>query len=334
MAKELAASTSAGFQLQKVEDQTRDNFPLRGKVWRFVGSGIVAGAFMMIALTCAGIVFPIVRVLATTKEEAGRRIRSIICSSFGRFLRSCSALGLIRPIKVRGLEQIAQGKPCIIVANHPTLFDVVVLGSLIRDFNCVVKHKLAKSVFLGGCVKAAEYVTNDKPQEIIEDCMAGFQRGQPLIIFPEGTRSPEKGLGPFNRGAAHLALRSGVPLITAVLKSDPPGFTKRKKWYAIPSRAMEYSVEFEVFEPTAKSDAVQNLSARTREMTSELECFFTEKLEVKRTASERLFRPAILIPNHNHKAEIGALMDRLAAFGIDCLIVDDGSEPETKRVLE
>ena len=333
MAEELTALPSTGFPLQQAEVESRSDFPKRGKVWRFIGSGIVAGAFMVIALTCAAVVFPIVRVFASTKEEAGRRIRGIICSSFGRFLRCCSALGLIHPIKVRGLEATEPGKPCIIVANHPTLFDVVVLGSLIKDFNCVVKHKLAKNIFLGGCVEAAEYVTNDHPQELIEDCIAGFKRGQPLIIFPEGTRSPEQGLGRFNRGAAHLALRSEVPLITAVLKCDPPGFTKKKKWYAIPSRAMEYSVEFQV-QPIAKSNGSQNLSLRAREITSDLECFFHEKLELKRPASETLFHPAILIPNHNHKDEIGALLDRLAPFRIDCLIVDDGSEPETQRVLE
>jgi 1-acyl-sn-glycerol-3-phosphate acyltransferase len=338
MAKELAASTSADFPLQQAGKQARSDFPIRGKVWRFVGSGIVAGAFMLIALTFAAVVFPFIRVVAPNKEAAGRRIRGIISNSFGRFLKSCSALGLIRPIKVRGLEQFEPGRPCIIVANHPTLFDVVVLGSLINDFNCVVKQKLAKNIFLGGCVEAAAYVTNGKPQEIIEDCMAGFKRGQPLIIFPEGTRSPERGLGPFNRGAAHLALRSGVPLITAVLRCDPPGFTKRKKWYAIPSRAMEYSVDFELFEPAAKTQAIKNHSVCAREMTRELERFFNEKFAVKQTVnepvSEQLFHPAILIPNHNHKEEIRALLDRLAPFGIDCLIVDDGSEPMTQRVLE
>ena len=332
MAKDLAASTSADFPLPREEVDARSDFPIRGKVWRFIGSGIVAGAFMAIALTFAVSVFPAIRIFAGSKQSAGRRIRSIICNSFGRFLRCCSALGLIRPIKVQGLDLIEPGKPCIIVANHPTLFDVVVLGSLIKNFNCVVKHKLANNIFLGRCVKAAEYVTNNHPQEIIEHCIAGFERGQPLIIFPEGTRSPENGRGAFNRGAAHLALRSGVPLISAVLKCDPPGFTKKKKWYSIPSRAMEYSVDFQV-QPIAKSNG-ENLSLRAREITLDLESFFHEKLPVSRSLNEEVFRPAIVIPNHNHKDEIGALLDRLAPFGIECVIVDDGSDSATQRVLQ
>src|SRR5688572_8582242 len=106
MAEELTASSSTGFQLQQAKVDLRSDFPKRGKVWRFIGSGIVAGAFMVTALTCAALVFPVVRVLASTKEQAGRRIRGIICSSFARFLRCCSALGLIHPIKVGGLEAI------------------------------------------------------------------------------------------------------------------------------------------------------------------------------------------------------------------------------------
>ena len=46
------------------------------------------------------------------------------------------------------------------------------------------------------------------------------------------------------------------------------------------------------------------------------------------------FRPVVLIPNHNHKETIEALLERLAPYEIDCLIVDDGSEPQTQLVLE
>ena len=49
---------------------------------------------------------------------------------------------------------------------------------------------------------------------------------------------------------------------------------------------------------------------------------------------DKTYRPAILIPNHNHKDAIVALLDRLSVHGIDCLIVDDGSEPQTQRILK
>ncbi|MGZ8939756.1 MAG: 1-acyl-sn-glycerol-3-phosphate acyltransferase, partial [Limisphaerales bacterium] len=301
---------------------------------RIFGHGLALVSFMFISLFMAVLVFPAIRILPGTKEAKGRRVRRIICNGFRIFLKCCNALQLIHPARVIGREHLEQAGPFIVVANHPTIFDIVVLGSLIPDFNCVVKHKLASSPFLGGCVKAADFVTNDRPQEIIERCMEGFSRSQPLIIFPEGTRSPRVGVHPFSRGAAHLALRSKLPIITAILKCDPPGFTKQVKWYAVPPRAMQYTVEFSKHPPSLDTDSPACLSSQARELTTELEQFFRHQLGKENSPAKENYRPAILIPNHNHKDAIVPLLDRLAVYGIDCLIVDDGSEPGTQRVLE
>jgi glycosyltransferase involved in cell wall biosynthesis len=69
-------------------------------------------------------------------------------------------------------------------------------------------------------------------------------------------------------------------------------------------------------------------------MTEELEALFREQLGVPPELAAAPFKPAILIPNHNHKNMIEALLEQLAPHRIDCLIVDDGSEPETQRILE
>ena len=69
-------------------------------------------------------------------------------------------------------------------------------------------------------------------------------------------------------------------------------------------------------------------------MTEELEGVFRKRTGVKIENTTRRFRPAVLIPNHNHGSTIEALLHRLAAHEIDCLIVDDGSGAETQRALE
>jgi 1-acyl-sn-glycerol-3-phosphate acyltransferase len=305
-----------------------------GEVWRGIGGVLAFVTFMAIALGYALFLFPMIRALPGSTEVKARRVRKIIGRSFAGFLRSCTALGLIRPLRVSGLENLDCSKPVIIVANHPTVFDIVVLGSVIPNFNCVVKHKLTSNIFLRGGVHAAGYVTNDRPEEIIQRCVEGFERSQPLIIFPEGTRSPKDGLGTFSRGAAHLALRTGMPVITAILECNPPAFRKGQKWYSVPKQAIEYSVRFEKF---SSSDAVASancLSMRARLMTAELEAVFRDRTGVQTESTTALFKPAVLIPNHNHKETIEALLNGLAVHQIDCVIVDDGSGSETQRVLE
>ena len=334
MAEEVLSGANDGLRLPEVEaSRAALRFHL-GKACRIVGTGCAVAGFMGSALLLAIIVAPLIRFLPATREQKGRKIRRIIERSFAAFLAICTALRLIRPVRVIGLEKIKQSKACIIIANHPTVFDIVILGSLIRDFNCVVKQKLVSHPCLGRCVQAAEYVTNDRPQEIMRHCLEGFARSQPLIIFPEGTRSPKDGLGAFSRGAAHLALRSGVPVVTATLKCDPPAFMKHQKWYAVPDRAIQYTVEFsEPFNCPAEDSSAEPRSARARALTANIEDYFRDKLNSVPPPKQD-YRPAILIPNHNHKEAIVPLLERLAVYEVPCLIVDDGSEPETQRVLE
>ena len=305
-----------------------------GEVWRAIGGALAFASFMAIALGYALFLFPILRTLPGSIESKARRVRKIIGRSFAGFLRSCTLLGLIRSLRVFGREHLDASKPAIIVANHPTLFDIVVLGSLVPDFNCVVKHKLTQNIFLRGGVTAAGYITNDRPKEIIKRCVAGFAQSQPLIIFPEGTRSPKGSLGTFSRGAAHLALSTGLPVITATLECNPSAFRKGQKWYSVPKQAIEYSVRFARFNSSDAVASASCLSMRARLMTAELEAVFRERTGVQTESTEAIFKPAVLIPNHNHKETIEGLLDRLATHQIDCLIVDDGSGPETQRVLE
>jgi 1-acyl-sn-glycerol-3-phosphate acyltransferase len=63
-----------------------------------------------------------------------------------------------------------------------------------------------------------------------------------VILFPEGSRSPRGGLGPFKRGAAYVAEASGAPIIPVVIECDPPALMKGQAWYALPDRKLTFSL--------------------------------------------------------------------------------------------
>ena len=73
-------------------------------------------------------------------------------------------------------------------------------------------------------------------------------------MFPEGTRSPPQGLWPFRRGAAHVALRSGVDLELVTIRCDPPALMKGQPWWDVPDRRIEYLARAE--EPVRARDRV------------------------------------------------------------------------------
>lgn len=249
------------------------------RTWRILASGLSFTVFMVLSLLFALLVFPLVRFFTRSEEMKGRRIRRLIQFMFGRFLKFWTAIGIMRPPRVSGLESLAAAGPCIVVANHPTLIDAVLMGSLIRDFNCVVKHSLRDHFFLGKPIRAAGYVTNDEPLQVIRLCGEGFQRGQSLIIFPEGSRSIENGLRPFSRGAAQLALRSGVPLVPAVIRCTPPSLMKHQRWFDIPDRPFQLCITFHSPLAYHPADAhSEPLPKKARRFTGQIEDFFRREL--------------------------------------------------------
>jgi 1-acyl-sn-glycerol-3-phosphate acyltransferase len=60
------------------------------------------------------------------------------------------------------------------------------------------------------------------------------------MIFPEGSRSPVKGLGRLGRGAAHVALRTGCRMLPVVITCDPPTLKKGQPWYSVPTSRLRY----------------------------------------------------------------------------------------------
>ncbi len=110
---------------------------------------------------------------------------------------------------VKDIERLGQPGQ-MVIANHPSLIDVVVLISCIRDANCVVKESLWQNPFMRGPIRTAGYISNDGSIDMLETAAQVLQDGQTLIIFPEGGRVQRRGQPPdFHRGAAAIALRGG-----------------------------------------------------------------------------------------------------------------------------
>ena len=97
------------------------------------------------------------------------------------------------------------------------------------------------------------------------------------MLFPEGTRSPRDGMHPFRRGAAHVALRAGVPLEPVAISCAPSMLCKGQPWWDVPERPSRFTIHvLDPIEPPAtgasdRSDvlAARRLTATLRERISE-----------------------------------------------------------------
>lgn len=123
------------------------------------------------------------------------------------------------PVRVLGRERLARGQSAVIVANHESFADILVLlSSLPMQVRFLAKRSVFRVPVLGWSIRAAGFVPVDRGDRrrgaaTFEAALARLEGGRSLVIFPEETRTRTGELLPFKKGAALLALRSGLPLL-------------------------------------------------------------------------------------------------------------------------
>lgn len=245
--------------------------------WRLVATALSFLVFGIGGVLLTLSVFP--ALLCVPNATRAVKARWWIHKSFGCFMWLMEHLGVLR-FEVTGREYLQAREGVLILANHPTLIDVVALIALTPNASCVVKQALWKNPFIGGVVRAAAYISNAQPEGVIDACVDDLQRTNALIVFPEGTRTGVDQPFRFQRGAAYIILRSACPVLPVLIQCDPLTLTKGVAWYRIPRKKCTLSVA--VLPPMNAKAWVNQADPATlqaRRLTSALEKFFTEQIE-------------------------------------------------------
>jgi len=244
--------------------------------WRVLATGACFTVFGLGCLWLWAFLFPVLRMVSGKRRQ--ERVRFAIHKSFGFFLGLMEFVGLMR-MEVEGAEKLKTSGGELVLSNHLTLIDFVVLVSLIPHAGCVVKQEMWKNFFTGGIVRAAGYISNADPEHVLEDCAKELEKDRPLLVFPQGTRGVWGHPSRFQRGAAYIALKSRRPIRPVLLDCFPPAFAKGAAWYHIPPRPFRFRVrvlELMGVEPWTEPGKPQTVAARS--LTQALESFFNQEL--------------------------------------------------------
>ena len=134
-----------------------------------------------------------------------------------------SALAGVR-LDVQGAEHLAT-RPAVYLFNHQSQLDMLVLAKLLRGgFTAVAKKELANMPGFGLAFRLADVAFIDrgdpaKAREALEPAVQRLRDGISLVIAPEGTRSATPSLGAFKKGAFHVAMQAGVPIVPIVIRN-------------------------------------------------------------------------------------------------------------------
>ena len=212
-------------------------------LWRLFWTPIAFAALGVGGLVLAWTVIPAATIFERDKYKRNRTAQAIIRQSFRLYLWCLQTVGIIR-LEVSGADQFRDCHGKLVVANHPTLLDIVILMALLPDAKCVGKEQLWRNPMLRFVVSAAGYIRNDhEPEVFLAKCRETLAAGFNLIIFPEGTRTvPGRPLH-FQRGFAHIALASGVDLLPIVITCEPVFLVKGDPFYKVPLTRPRFRIE-------------------------------------------------------------------------------------------
>jgi len=248
---------------------------------RIAATGVAFSTFGIAGLVCGVLVLPIVRDFPGSPRERDFRCQALVHRVFRFFVWWMQFLGISK-FTIHGAERLQQ-EGQLVVANHPTLIDAVVIMSLMPHADCVMKSAITTNPFMGSVARCTGYLSNELEGELVDACVERLRSGRSLLLFPEGTRSPRDGLGPFQRGAAHVAFRSGAPFRPVVVRCEPPTLMRGQKWYEIPERPFEVTVECcDPIYVEAAPPAGRGRGAAARRATAELRDFFAKRLQTPR----------------------------------------------------
>jgi 1-acyl-sn-glycerol-3-phosphate acyltransferase len=247
-------------------------FYLFGKIialaFIFVGGGVLA-AIISLALA----LFP------GNQQE---RAQFFIHVLFRFYLRMLQLFGLIR-LEVEGTEKFPAFGGTMVIANHPSLLDVVILMALIPKTQCIVKHELWERGLLGGLMRCAGYIRNDlDPETLVQACKTSLDDGRCLIIFPEGTRTSPGSLPRFQRGFANIATLTKTRIQPIFIDCSQPFLFKGEPWWHAPPQTPCFRITIgECLDANTYSMYGQR-SIATRKLVELLELYYADQMRNRR----------------------------------------------------
>ena len=203
-------------------------------LWRLLATALCFATFGVGALILAVFVWPALTLLIRDPCARRRRARRVVGATLRAFVALVHGLGVV-DFSFVGAGHL--GKPGqLVLANHPTLLDAVVLLAFVPDSSCVAKPALFASPLFRGALRACGYIDSTHTLEMVEDATLRLGAGECVVMFPEATRSRPGEPTVFHRSAVSIALRSGARVTPVFIHCDPPMLAKGDPWYHIPAR--------------------------------------------------------------------------------------------------
>jgi 1-acyl-sn-glycerol-3-phosphate acyltransferase len=202
-------------------------------------------------------------------DRSGRRLHWFSTTWSWLIMKTIAA-----PVTVTGLDKIDPSKPHVYAVNHASALDIPVLyANLPFQFRIAFKKELLSYPVVGWQLKRSGQVCIDQQNpshsiHSIREALKGLKAGLPLVIFPEGGRTPDGEIKPFLSGAFFLAIKAQVDVVPVALVGTYELLPMNT--YHIKSRPLEMRVGEPISTVGLKGHDLQALSAHVQKAVEDL----------------------------------------------------------------
>jgi 1-acyl-sn-glycerol-3-phosphate acyltransferase len=208
-----------------------------------LGTGLFLAAIGIGGSLLALTVFPLIALATRDRCLRQKRIQAVLHRSLRLYCRAIHALR-VADIDMTGTEQLKSLRGAMLIANHPSLLDVVMIMAAVPNVQCIVKGGLWRNPFFRLTVEGAGYIRNDQDSEtLLRTCIETLKAGNNLIVFPEGTRTVRGQPIALHRGFANIAIHAEADLQLIRINCEPPILHKGNPWWKVPSTRSKFKME-------------------------------------------------------------------------------------------
>ncbi len=206
-----------------------------------------------VGVLLVAVMFPLAFIawLVTFPFDSDRRVVHFIIS-----LNSFLIIHLIPlwKIDIQGKEKVDKKTTYIIISNHQSILDILVINSLCLRFKWVSKIENLKVPVLGWYLRMADYIIIDRGNAdsrdlLYEKASEFIKRGISVMMFPEGTRSVDGTIHPFKRGAFKLAIDNNIAVLPVTIKGAGAILPKHES-----QLGSGYKINLQILDPVMPSN--------------------------------------------------------------------------------
>ena len=177
------------------------------------------------------LLFPIAVILRLVTGPFDRRLEILhrFTSFWGSLYTRANPLW---KVSIAGTQYLDTGMPVVMVANHQSFADILLLFRLRAHYKWVSKAENFRVPLIGWNMSLNRYIRIERGSirgnlKMMRDCEVALRDGNSLMIFPEGTRSPDGRMRSFKEGAFELALRMRRPILPIIIAGTGDALPKR-----------------------------------------------------------------------------------------------------------